>query len=178
MASMLIGAIVALLFTEAVDICPWLAARMVRASARRIPNPKLALRFEEEWLGVVERRPGKLLKLVSALGIVILGGRKVRASMRSAPKALRMQRWRTTRHVFAENPLAAWGWALILGCSASLGGFIATLDVGLAARAVALSLTTFAVVVVLLIVALARKRRRRVTASSAGTLASLETERT
>ncbi|MFE3206105.1 hypothetical protein [Embleya sp. NPDC059237] len=92
MTMMLIGALLALILAEMVDVCPWLAARMVRSAARRIPDPKLATRFEEEWLGVIERRPGKLLKLVSALGIVTLGAHRVRKLARPKPHVSRLRR--------------------------------------------------------------------------------------
>lgn len=63
----LLGAIaVPLILGEATDVAPWVAKRLVRWAAGRIPERERP-RWEEEWLGELEEVPGRLSKLAWAL---------------------------------------------------------------------------------------------------------------
>ncbi len=57
-----------LLLTEFGDWCPWVAARLVRWSARRLGSPAVCARYEEEWTANLNEVPGKLSRLAAALG--------------------------------------------------------------------------------------------------------------
>ena len=65
--------VLGLLVNEATDICPWIAVRLVRWAAqllyRRAPE-RAAIRGEE-LAALINDRPGKLLKLFTALGFVL-----------------------------------------------------------------------------------------------------------
>jgi hypothetical protein len=49
----------------------WAAERIVIFAARRVGDPELARRYEEEWLAGVQRTPGGVLKLVVAFSILV-----------------------------------------------------------------------------------------------------------
>jgi hypothetical protein len=70
---MVAAVVLGLLVNEATDICPWIAVRLVRWAAqllyRRAPE-RAAIRAEE-LAALVNDRPGKLLKLFTALGFVL-----------------------------------------------------------------------------------------------------------
>ncbi|MEW2181074.1 hypothetical protein AB0890_32705 [Streptomyces sp. NPDC005406] len=66
-----IALITAMILTECTEISPWLARRILRTAARRIGNQEAAERYEEEWLSLLEERPGKILKLFSAAWIAL-----------------------------------------------------------------------------------------------------------
>jgi hypothetical protein len=67
----IIGFVLGLLATECTEVSPWLANRLVRWSAHRwSTDPEIAAGYAEEWAAVVYDRPGKLLKLLTALGFV------------------------------------------------------------------------------------------------------------
>jgi hypothetical protein len=66
----LLGAVVVpLALGELTDLFPWLAKRLIRWATRRLPEQERP-RWEEEWLGELEERPGKLLKLLWALPLL------------------------------------------------------------------------------------------------------------
>jgi hypothetical protein len=58
-----------LLLSEFTDLCPWLAKKLVRRAARRLPEPDRP-RWEAEWLAELASKPGQLLKLLWALGLL------------------------------------------------------------------------------------------------------------
>lgn len=60
-----------LALTEFSEWCPWLAERLVRWSARRLRNPQDRSRYELEYLANLDAVPGKLSKLLAALGYVV-----------------------------------------------------------------------------------------------------------
>jgi hypothetical protein len=71
-SEILIGIILGLLVNECCEVSPWLARNLVRWSARRrYANPRRAEIRAEELVGLIDARPGKLFKLVTALGFVI-----------------------------------------------------------------------------------------------------------
>jgi hypothetical protein len=77
---LVLGAVI----NEVIDVCPWLARKLVRWSAQRITDASMAERYEEEWLAGLEDRPGKLLQLISAISIVIGASWRMRDLFRTA----------------------------------------------------------------------------------------------
>ncbi|MEU6935170.1 hypothetical protein ABZ943_00410 [Streptomyces rubiginosohelvolus] len=105
------GLIVGLLLNEAVDISPWLARRVIRWSARRVPDAELARDYEEEWTALLSERPGKLLKLIYSLTFIwpAFSLRRDLQGRASWPRRL------ARRHiVFWTGPRMIWGMLLVL----------------------------------------------------------------
>jgi hypothetical protein len=73
----LLGAVVlGLLVNEISDVSPWMAGRLVRSAAILWSHdPHVAADYAEEWQAVVDERPGKLLKLGTALGFLAVAAR-------------------------------------------------------------------------------------------------------
>lgn len=70
-AEILIGVLLGLLVNEFCDVSPWAARKLVRWSAhRRYVNPARADARAEELARLIDDRPGKLFKLITALGFV------------------------------------------------------------------------------------------------------------
>jgi hypothetical protein len=68
----LLGVVLGLLINECCELSPWMARKLVRwAARRRYANPARAEIRAEELVGLVDVRPGKLFKLVTALGFVV-----------------------------------------------------------------------------------------------------------
>ncbi|WP_217240858.1 restriction endonuclease [Streptomyces sp. AC555_RSS877] len=67
----LLAVFLGLLVNEMCDVSSHLAQRLLRWAARRIPGEGNAERYEEEWLALLEERPGKILKLAFASWMVI-----------------------------------------------------------------------------------------------------------
>ena len=65
--------VVPLLTAECGEVAPWLAAKILRWSARRLGDREKEERYTEEWLANLEHVPGKLTKLGHALGVAVLG---------------------------------------------------------------------------------------------------------
>lgn len=59
-----------LTLNEFSEWCPWLAERLARWSARRLGDVQARTRYEEEFIGNLAKVPGKLSKLIVALGYV------------------------------------------------------------------------------------------------------------
>ncbi|GAB3867928.1 hypothetical protein ACFPIJ_23580 [Dactylosporangium cerinum] len=73
-----VGALVGLLLAEWLEVCPWLAARIIPPAVHLWTADEAQREvYAEEWQALIDERPGKLLKLVSAL--VLLGGGVLRA---------------------------------------------------------------------------------------------------
>ncbi|MEV7227289.1 hypothetical protein AB0M79_09740 [Polymorphospora sp. NPDC051019] len=65
---LLAGATIGLIFAEFTEICPWAARRLVSWAAYRwTTDPEEAAGYAEEWKAVIDDRPGKLFKLVTAV---------------------------------------------------------------------------------------------------------------
>lgn len=92
-AEILIPLALGVIVNEAVDVCPWLARKLVRWSAWRITDASMAQRYEEEWLAGLGSRPGKLLQLFSALSIVIGASWRMRDIFRTTAPTRRRRRW-------------------------------------------------------------------------------------
>ncbi|MCM9077391.1 hypothetical protein L1606_04720 [Streptomyces spororaveus] len=101
--------IVGLIVNEAVDISPWLARKTIRWAARRIPDAELAQRYEEEWSGFLDERPGKLLKLTYALTFLAPAIRMRREALGRISWPRRLTRAHTT---FWTGPKMPRGWIL------------------------------------------------------------------
>jgi dsRNA-specific ribonuclease len=81
------GVLLPLLLAEFGDWCPWLAEHIVRWSARRLEDPAVRARYEEEWLANLSEVPGKLAHLAAALGYLFSIPR-MRWSLRSTVSSL------------------------------------------------------------------------------------------
>jgi hypothetical protein len=57
-----------LLLSEFGDWCPWFADRIVRWAAGHLGDPASCARYEKEWIANLNEVPGKLARLVEALG--------------------------------------------------------------------------------------------------------------
>jgi hypothetical protein len=69
MTAILISVIIGLIVNECSDVSPWCARKLVRWSAYRCyADAGLAAAKAEELAALVDDRPGKLLKLFTALG--------------------------------------------------------------------------------------------------------------
>jgi hypothetical protein len=69
MIAIVISVVLGLLVNECCDLSPWCADKLVRWSAyRRYTDPMRAAVRAEELAALIKNRPGKLLKLFSALG--------------------------------------------------------------------------------------------------------------
>ncbi|MFI8266745.1 hypothetical protein [Streptomyces sp. NPDC085665] len=104
-ATLLLGLIV----NEAVDISPWLARKTIRWAAHRIPDQELAQRYEEEWSGFLDERPGKLLKLTYALTFLAPAIRMRREALGRTSWPRRLANAHTT---FWTGPKMMRGWIL------------------------------------------------------------------
>ncbi|MFJ6252777.1 MULTISPECIES: hypothetical protein [unclassified Streptomyces] len=105
------GLIVGLVLNEAVDISPWLARRVIRWSARRVPDAELARDYEEEWTALLSERPGKLLKLIYSLTFIwpAFSLRRDLQGRTSWPRRL------VSRHIALwTGPRMIWGMLLIM----------------------------------------------------------------
>ena len=71
LSAILVSVVIGLIVNECCDISPWLARKLVSWAAKRTYSDemKAAIR-EEEWAAVIDERPGKLLKLATALAFV------------------------------------------------------------------------------------------------------------
>jgi hypothetical protein len=111
-----VGAIVALAVIPLVVMAvhgssPWLAKKLVRRAARRLPEP-YGERYQEEWLAELAAMPdGGLTTLVFALCIRLrIGSMQRRLSVPSMPPAdstaeqLRRKRLTPIREAQARNP--------------------------------------------------------------------------
>ena len=64
-----VAVLVGLVVNECVEVCPWVARKLVAWSARRrYTDPARAGVRAEELVAVIDDRPGNLLKLLSAFG--------------------------------------------------------------------------------------------------------------
>ncbi|MFD0889442.1 hypothetical protein ACFQ08_33320 [Streptosporangium algeriense] len=84
------GVVLGLAVNEACDLSPWLAGKIVRWSARvRYGNGERAETRAEELSSLIDDRPGKLFKLITAVGFA-LGAATERA--RRAGRSIRPSR--------------------------------------------------------------------------------------
>ena len=72
--------LVPLTLAEARECGPWLAKRLIRWSAHRLPTPEAIARYEEEWLANLQEVPGKLIPLLISLSLV-LHAHRMRATL-------------------------------------------------------------------------------------------------
>ncbi|MEU5931155.1 hypothetical protein [Micromonospora sp. NPDC047187] len=87
----ILGILFGLVVNEVTDISPWAARKLARWSAYRwTTDPEMAAGYAEEWTAVIDDRPGKLLKLLTAVRFAF--GAAGRAAPRAAIQALRSLR--------------------------------------------------------------------------------------
>jgi exopolysaccharide biosynthesis polyprenyl glycosylphosphotransferase len=87
--------VVPLVLSEFADWCPRFGEWIVRGAARRLPREHQD-RYSEEWLGELDAVPGKVSKLVFAVGI-LSRGRAISDALEGADRSARRQpEWRTT----------------------------------------------------------------------------------
>lgn len=68
-AAILTAVIVTLLVNECIDLCPWLADKLIRwSAARQYRNQERTETRAEELAALIAGRPGHLLKLFTAVG--------------------------------------------------------------------------------------------------------------
>jgi hypothetical protein len=86
-----IGIVLSLLATEFTDISPWLARKLASWAAYRwTPDPEAAAGYAEEWAAIIEERPGRLFKLLTAVGFAGGAiGRAIPRLIQAAPQRIR-----------------------------------------------------------------------------------------
>lgn len=84
----ILSVLLGLASSEFRELCPWLAEKLVRWSARRLGDAQARERYEEEYLASLNEVPGKVSKLLAAFGYaanvprmrwVLRAGRRARA---------------------------------------------------------------------------------------------------
>ncbi|MEU8333405.1 hypothetical protein [Micromonospora sp. NPDC048839] len=92
----ILGIVLGLVVNEATDISPWAARKLAQWSAYRwTSDPEMAAGYAEEWGALIDDRPGKLLKLLTALRFALgaAGRAAPRAGVRIVRAALAYQRY-------------------------------------------------------------------------------------
>lgn len=99
-SDIIIGVVLGLAVNETSDVCPWLAVRLVALAARlRYGDTPRAAERGEEVAAYINDRPGKLLKLLTALWFVTVGAM---AGLRRHNKSISLEvRWRTSEGMLA-----------------------------------------------------------------------------
>lgn len=68
----ILGLVLSIVIGECTEISPWLARKLVRwAATRWSADAVSAAGYAEEWVALIEMRPGKLLKLFTAAGLAM-----------------------------------------------------------------------------------------------------------
>ncbi|MFI6072435.1 hypothetical protein ACIA5C_12685 [Actinoplanes sp. NPDC051343] len=87
------GFVLSLITNELGELAPSIARRIVRVAARRIGDPQARERYAEEWAALIERCPGKLTKVLSALWL-LGGARRTSLALSGATRRRRRpHRW-------------------------------------------------------------------------------------
>ncbi len=95
----LVGAFFGAIAAELLDISAWVAPRMVRLAAKRLPTEELSQRYEEEWLAELHHYNGlKLIKLAKAASL-LLNSFRVRAAYRTQSYVTSALYWANLRDV-------------------------------------------------------------------------------
>ncbi|MFI6485182.1 hypothetical protein ACIBH1_45240 [Nonomuraea sp. NPDC050663] len=87
-----------LIVNESCDISPWLARKLIRRAAYlQSCDPDDAAGRAEEWIALINDRPGKLFKLATAIGFLVCGvavltGRRARHTWAAMRQKLRLFR--------------------------------------------------------------------------------------
>lgn len=92
----LLGLLLGLFGNELCDVSPWMARKLVRRAAYlQIPDPEEAAARAEELTAVINDRPGKLFKLLTALGFygysITASGRRMAARQLTSARRLEPQ---------------------------------------------------------------------------------------
>ncbi|MFD4829132.1 hypothetical protein ACFWPV_04630 [Streptomyces uncialis] len=117
----LIGLALGLILAECTEIAPWLARRVLQIAARRLGSQEAVERYEEEWLGLLDERPGKLMKLFFAIWVALRATWTLRAihQPHAAEEAIQAgdnRKSRTTRGRHLEITVPS-GYTLVTGHS-------------------------------------------------------------
>lgn len=71
------GAVLGVIGNEFLEVSPWLARRLIPRAARLwTDDPERREILTEEWLAIIDERPGKLFKLMSATAFLVSGLRR------------------------------------------------------------------------------------------------------
>ncbi|WP_435209412.1 hypothetical protein [Micromonospora sp. bgisy143] len=119
-ALFVLGVVLTAVVTEFTEVSPWLASRIVLKAAKAWTNDlELQAVYAEEWLAIIEERPGKLFKLFTALSFYgsAITSRAARGvgrfvAMRGVPAGRWLWRW-----TLALWPPVAWAVAFVLTSS-------------------------------------------------------------
>lgn len=120
-ATVTLGVLGGVIANEIGDYTSWLARKIVRRAARLwARNGEMAEAYEEEWQALVNERPGKLLKVLSALGflgtgICMWGASNAKARIQQRPQAARKAMTWTN-----ASPIAATIGGVSLGIATNL----------------------------------------------------------
>ncbi|MFB7243033.1 hypothetical protein ACFCYX_11250 [Streptomyces populi] len=92
--------VVPLLLAEFGEVAPWIAVKIVRWGARFVGDHERTERYKEEWAAGLDTVPGKLSKLLKALGILCYAVPRMRLQVRRD-----VYRWRCFRVLHAVTAL-------------------------------------------------------------------------
>lgn len=84
---LLLMVVIPLAVSEAGELAPWLAGRMVQRAASLLGTPKARERYAEEWAGNLDHVPGKLTKLAWACQLLFWSAPRMRVQIRSREQA-------------------------------------------------------------------------------------------
>ncbi|BCJ61564.1 hypothetical protein C1I93_09135 [Micromonospora endophytica] len=101
----ILGIVLGLLVNEVTDISPWIARKLVHWSAYRwTTDPATAAGYAEEWAALIDERPGKLLKLLTATRFTLgAAGRAVPRIAKNGTKTARLTSRRIKARLAAIN---------------------------------------------------------------------------
>ena len=68
----LVGVVLPLALNEVSEVAPSLAKWILRSGARLIPDPIERVICEQEWLAALPETPGKLIKVIDAVSVVVV----------------------------------------------------------------------------------------------------------
>ncbi|WP_327643744.1 hypothetical protein [Micromonospora zamorensis] len=103
----ILGILFGLVVNEVTDVSPWAARKLARWAAYRwATDPEIAAGYAEEWAALIDDRPGKLLKLLTAVRFTLgaAGRAAPRAGIRVLRAARAYRRLLIYVRVFMQNP--------------------------------------------------------------------------
>ncbi|GAB3946812.1 hypothetical protein [Micromonospora vulcania] len=113
---LVVGVILGLLVNEMTDLSPWAARRLVRWAAYQwTSDPDVAAGYAEEWAAIIDERPGKLFKLLTAIQFC------VGATKRATPRIFIPLRERVLRSLSGAG---LGSYAVAVACVGFAGGVV------------------------------------------------------
>ncbi|CBG73116.1 putative membrane protein [Streptomyces scabiei 87.22] len=85
--------VLGLVINEFCDVSPWLARKVIWLAARCVPDAEARQRLEEEWAAGIQDRPGKILKLLSALTLLASAMTSIRGMYLAGRPRFHHVRW-------------------------------------------------------------------------------------